>query len=579
MGTFFFNFNSALIFNNLSVASFRNIYKKDISLFIVFKSKSDDEKTVLYLRSGNQKTFLTNKNIYGNGEFLYKKVISEKGIIVSYLSSGNEVNRRNSLHIEKNIFNGHTETEQIMELICFDRILNEVERLKVETYLAIKNGISFVGEKHYLSSQKDTIWNIKKNKIFNNRITGIGRDDVFGLYQKQSGNSEKDGVYIGLGEIDSSNVKNKNTLQDRSFLLWGDNGQSTTFVSDKKNKNHKLMKRLWKTQPFNANINNDSVRLKFRVNKQENGFVDEKDKNNFLWLAVITDPHNNGISFTNASFFRQTEENDHNIDFDSIPCSFKEECAFTFIKAPDFFFEYEPQTLGCGETAVRGLKIKVIGGTPPYKLNLIMDKNEQSVTLDNDYYEFKNLDPGDYTITVTESRQQSQQEEFSFNDTLGLDVSVEPKWQLNDKGTVIVHPNSNNQRALKYEWLLGSEIKGAGDFFEATTTGEYSLKVYSENCFKEIPFSILDKATAPSTRWAIYPNPAKRLESFSVVFNLDEESDVDLSIYSIEGKLLSSDHIGLIKSYTHTAAISTSGIYVVKIQINDTVESTRIIIK
>lgn len=73
------------------------------------------------------------------------------------------------------------------EVLIFDRNLSDIETQQIETFLSIKYGITIndISEKNYISSTNKILWDSKKSKNYNYRVTGIGRDDAFELYQNQ----------------------------------------------------------------------------------------------------------------------------------------------------------------------------------------------------------------------------------------------------------------------------------------------------------------------------------------------------------------------------------------------------------
>lgn len=110
------------------------------------------------------------------------------------------------------------------ELIVYETILKEKEIARVESYLAVKYGITL--EKNYLNSRGEIIWNKEHEKLYSNNIAGIGRDDHATLYQKQGTScTTTDGLTIGIHKITPSNITNKGQLNDRNYLIWGDNAQ------------------------------------------------------------------------------------------------------------------------------------------------------------------------------------------------------------------------------------------------------------------------------------------------------------------------------------------------------------------
>lgn len=174
----------------------------------------------------------------------------------------------------------------IPEILVFNTNLSTIDKQKVETYLSIKYGITIndISEKNYVSSGNEIIWDSKKNKNYNFRITGIGRDNLFGLYQKQSKNSEDDHLVISLGQVQLTNKQNNSTLNQSSYMLWGDNNQDLTFREIDLISAHpkRDMKRMWKTQVRNTGslpikthlyftltgmLQNDKIRLRIFTNE------------------------------------------------------------------------------------------------------------------------------------------------------------------------------------------------------------------------------------------------------------------------------------------------------------------------
>ena len=115
----------------------------------------------------------------------------------------------------------------IAEFIVYETILKEKEIARIETYLALKYGITL--EKDYLNSLGKTIWSRKNEEVYSNNIAGIGRDDHSTLYQKQGTScSTTDQLIIGINKIASTNAGNTGQLNDRDYLIWGDNAQPFT---------------------------------------------------------------------------------------------------------------------------------------------------------------------------------------------------------------------------------------------------------------------------------------------------------------------------------------------------------------
>ncbi|MBG6109699.1 hypothetical protein IWX84_000558 [Flavobacterium sp. CG_9.10] len=136
-------------------------------------------------------------------------------------------------NIGKNINSGGANGNlngRVAEIISYASRVLDGNRPKIESYLAIKYGITLGvngTSTNYLDSAGSIIWNATTNAGFNYNITGIGKDVASDLYQKQSkSNNDVKAVTIGLGVIATTNSGNINEFKkDRDFLVWGsDNG-------------------------------------------------------------------------------------------------------------------------------------------------------------------------------------------------------------------------------------------------------------------------------------------------------------------------------------------------------------------
>jgi len=134
------------------------------------------------------------------------------------------------------------------EYLIFEHALSADEKLQVESYLAIKYGIT-LQFLDYKNSQNQTVWSVLHHHDYYHRIAGIGRDDDAQLYQKQSHSTSDntDLVTIGIGKIAPTNATNVSTLNDGSFLMWGDDNQSLTFTSFQNDDNvaYSVLHRNW----------------------------------------------------------------------------------------------------------------------------------------------------------------------------------------------------------------------------------------------------------------------------------------------------------------------------------------------
>jgi len=142
----------------------------------------------------------------------------------------------------------------IMEVIWYKRTLTANEQSRVNSYLALKNGVT--SAENYLTSNSNIVWDIIVNNGYNNNIFGIARDNASALNQKQATSTgANQQLVIGHGNsLSESNADNTNDLTDGQFLIVGDNGLkqslSTPLVSaaGANGETNYRFESIWKTQ-------------------------------------------------------------------------------------------------------------------------------------------------------------------------------------------------------------------------------------------------------------------------------------------------------------------------------------------
>lgn len=227
------------------------------------------------------------------------------------------------LYLGRNNSGGEDTDANIGELIFYNSTPSAAELNRIESYLAIKYGITRGGNTNtgstynYLSSAATTIWNKTTNSGFNNDIAGIGRDDASALTQKQSisvNNNEP--VTVGLVTIASSNATNANNFSsDQSFLIWGNNGlanQITSNASCFANLPAGIyghIERVWKGQITNFAQN---VTVGFETSM----LVAYTPVSN---LRLLVD--NDGVDWTNATIYSGAAINGSRVEFSAISIS------------------------------------------------------------------------------------------------------------------------------------------------------------------------------------------------------------------------------------------------------------------
>ncbi|WP_229663448.1 hypothetical protein, partial [Cloacibacterium rupense] len=201
------------------------------------------------------------------------RVNGKNGSIVNGQQDFDVINFRpmigGSNHNGNNDF-GHMKGNGLLaEVIVFPTAKTISEKANVESYLAIKYGItldSSIGS--YVNSNGGSIWN---NAGYWHDVFGIGKDDVSGLNQPQS-NSINTGSGNGTGQSGKGNIvlSNPSNLENLEFLMIGHDNtalaeQATDLPIALSSLNARRLTREWKVSQASQVVGNDigNVTLRF----------------------------------------------------------------------------------------------------------------------------------------------------------------------------------------------------------------------------------------------------------------------------------------------------------------------------
>jgi len=576
----YYNFNPKYSVSERTSKEYKNKLSNRYSLFVVFKSDEKEETRLATLKLGDQVTSISNKKVETDKSLDYKKVHAKNGIILSYFVSQQNPGKKNpnSLLLENLKSLTHkTAGHDLMELLYYPKVLNALERKKVESYLSIKYGISLLGNPDYIDSDQHKIWDAEKNAGFNNRVTGIGKDKASGLEQKQSGNAEKNGLYIGYGSIDSTNLSNKTPLTDKMFLVWGDNGGSTSLKKNKDETGIRKMKRIWKTQ----NTPQDAIPTTLLIRKKEMQTNEQVDDQDLVWLAIASD-NSGDFDYTNARYILPTTTKDDALYFKNIIWDTDKSGGdfFTFIKAPAFFAVYDITGPNCNIAQNGTMKVKINGGQAPFSIQLQSAVYTKNFTTNQDMLTLNDLPNGDYTVRIADSNGKLQTDHIAIESITETALSIASEWYLDANHQAELIPITTDQQLYTYEWYFNNSVKSTEKNYTATETGDYTLLVKNpEGCTKEFLLKVKAKNDDVNGNLVLYPNPIQAGQTFTLRFDLQKASDAEIRIFDLNGRLLRSKNLYAIQSTTYQDVLSTTGTYLIVVNLNETSKVIKLIVQ
>ncbi len=213
----------------------------------------------------------------------------------------------------------------LQEVIVYDAALSALERQQVETYLAIKHGITLtndnngnaltfeesnndgINEGDYVTSQQIVVWDATINSLHHNNVAGIGLDELFNLNQKQS-KSIRPGAIVAIGLDDDNdgleitNLSNTSSFSaDGDYLVWGhDNGATSGSVTELDiNLADRRLVREWKVQETGTV---GMVSLQFDVSGLLGAGSLNTGENNLVLLVDDDGDFSNGSELVAQSF-------------------------------------------------------------------------------------------------------------------------------------------------------------------------------------------------------------------------------------------------------------------------------------
>lgn len=233
------NFNNAQVIDGGTHLVFDSLpYAKDYTLVVVYKSLDSAESGVWRLEYTDSLATstrgLTTERIVSDSIFIrYAEQTSLFPIITTLRQSAPD----STAPYVRLVMGGDALQGQlkIAELMYFDKRLGNSMLRRVQSALAVKYGVT-LGPVDYVDGNGNTIWEYADSGYWHHRVTGIGRDSTYGLYQWHS-HSEMAEAMLTVAT---------DTIEGQAFLIVGDNNAPLYF--EQEDGDIEILARRWRIQ-------------------------------------------------------------------------------------------------------------------------------------------------------------------------------------------------------------------------------------------------------------------------------------------------------------------------------------------
>lgn len=580
------NFNRSLLFDGVDdylKIPFSFDGRAELSILAVFQSSDTTERGIWGSEESARKVLLTTRqaigpdsiaDVYGKAEntaVLNSVVQSWEDAGVSQTGGFTAIG---SAGLSRNYkpFKG-----SIAELIVFDRALTFLERVQYESYLAVKYGTGLRGG-NFVNSDEKVLWHVEQNLSYGNRIAGIGRDDFFKLYQKQSGSAYDSGLLvINAGKLADNNPENKAIINNLDFVLWGDNGLPlTTKPGDGPDSLLSFVQRKWLVTTTGHTASKMATELRIDASRLPSEPMS-------YWLVIDRSGRGN-FSADNLEYILPEKISNGRIIYTDVVWdsdgSGKDN--FGFVRAKKLFAVVRTlESPSCTDKTGGRIRIEVIAGEPSYKFSLTESEGKVSARewkQKTDSVQQRDLVGGIYTLTLKDGSNESLTRNFklivpdALYFTLGPDQTLSADPIVLDVSSQI--PDSVN---VSYRWENSFGFTSTDRSVKPTEPGIYRVFVTKEvdGCVFTDDVAITG---AEEQQVAVYPTLLRSNENYNISVSMEEPGAVIVKVYNAKGIMIDAMQGMDYSEYQFITRIKDSGIFLVVIQTPKGIETHKVIV-
>jgi hypothetical protein len=568
------NYNKALSFDGLDdylkvPYSLENL--AEFSVFAVFQSADTTELGIWGLeQSLTRNILLTNRTAigpsnaadkYGN----YQKLSIQNSLIQTWENAGPVSSSFLALGSA-----GKTKTYKpfrgvIAEFLVFNRALRFLERVQLETYLAIKYGTGLRGG-NFVSSDEKLLWHVNNNAAYGNNIAGIGRDDFFKLYQKQSGSAyDLNFLQVSSGSLAKSNDENKSAINNQDFILWGDNnGALAAKQGDGADSIMIYLQRKWRIMATGNTANKLATDIYLDAAQLPGDAAG-------FWLVIDRSGTGN-YSIDNLEYIKPSGVFSGKLLYKNVlwdrDASGKDN--FGFVRERKLLAVVRKlNDPSCTNEKAGKIKIETIAGKAPFHVKLTSkdgkitrEWKQQLTPVEQDQ-----LLRGDYTLTVYDDNKESLIRHFTLSMPDAIDITLGPDQKFTTEPPIVLDVTSQVPATTKVTYRWENSFGFSSDAGKITVTEPAVYRVLvtkeSDGCVFTDNIAITG---SEENRIAVYPTIVGISEEFKIGVSLNEPGDVSVKVFNSMGLQVNEMSGSNNSEYQFLASLKDSGAYLIVIQ-------------
>ena len=444
------------------------------------------------------------------------------------------------------------------EYVVYDRALTAAERMRVESALALRHGITLAHS--YLNSKGQTIRNYYRLKAYNHRVAGIIGDATSKLYRTTGESSENEAVV----KVSAS------AINEGASFLWGDNAKQLSFTADKGN--GKWMQRCWAATTTGQPAEHLTLTFDTRSIHQ----LQPLEKDECYYLAV----DNSGTGKFPVGQIRYYKAQDSHADsivFAGIAAD-AGESIFTLRAAKDFFATVEIAQPRCSTAEKGQLKVLFTGGTAPYNVTISLDgKACYSQSTSDSILTISNLQQGKHVIAAKDYTGKTLLNEIMISNADMADVPELQDVHFSQGASRDYRLDTKSDYICRWKSPKGRYL--SGESVTLDEDGEYLLELTnSEGCSTTRTLNVSTMAGDGFARYDVSPNPTTD-GNVNIRVEMSESLPLEFRLYSPDGALLQKE-TRLADTYHATRCyLPMSGVYVLEMNSGNSRKTVKLVRK